>query len=119
MRTEVINIENVYNTNVYNAIELARENMKMSYETLATSCGLTRMGLYKMLKQKRLTLDTMLKLAAVLNLQPIDLFASAREIEIAHVAEPTAPYGRTISIAAKLQHIKKLTEEIERDLEKM
>jgi len=119
MSTKVINMGNVHSTNVYLRLEAARKRLKTSYDNLATQCGFTRMGLYKAIKNQRLTLDMVLKLADALNLEPIELFATADYIEAAHVAEPQAEYKRPISIAAKLQHIKKLTEEIENDLSKL
>ena len=119
MSTEVINIQNVHSTNVYLRLEVARQRLRISYEDLATQCGFTRMGLHKAIKNQRLTLEMVLKLSEVLNLTPMELFASADYIEAAHVAEPIAEYKRPISIAAKLQHIKKLTEEIEQDLNKL
>lgn len=51
MLTQVINTKVVEQDFTYKKLELARNNARISYETLAAKCGLTRMGLHKALKK--------------------------------------------------------------------
>jgi transcriptional regulator with XRE-family HTH domain len=115
VQTKVINMTGENETTVYKSIEAARQMQRLSYEQLAQRIGISRMGLHKTLKNKSLTVETMFKLADVLHIDYADLFATHEDLLAVH--EPGATYG--ISVNAKLNRIKQLADEIQKDLDKM
>ena len=100
---------------IYKNIELARKNKRISYEKIAQECGLTRMGVYKMFKNKSMSLDNMVKIVEAIGVKPSDIFEDPTSISANTVAEPTPHYGK-LTMRQKVAEIQRLAAEIESEM---
>lgn len=99
---------------IYKNLELARKNKRVSYEKIAAECGLSRMGIHKMFKNRTMTVENMLKIMDVIGVSPNEVFEVETPMGLA-VSEPSAAYGHK-TVRQKIAEIKKLAAEIEHEL---
>lgn len=103
---KVINMEK----NIYTILRQSMEYQKISWQVMADKIGASRMGLFKSFKNNTLTIQNMLSICKVLELDPAELFINS---ELSHLPPQTKGFN-TSEILNRVQEITKLCDQIEK-----
>jgi len=97
---------------IYQKLKEIKEYKRISWKYWAESADLSETGLHKMFRKKSLSVDSLEKLCAVVNISPAELFADQNET--LQLAEPQAAYGAPL---AKVEAMERLLSSLKSDLQ--